>query len=168
VRIFGPGGYNGARPDRQVTRNWNPMLDGPNSATVPDLWPLRARGADLERNDPIAASAIETSATSIVGMGIVPHSRVNREYLGLDDEAPATRSIARSTSSSRARRIEGVGSRGPERFLRPTGPRAARGAEPRRRDRRPSLHRTARRRPRDAVPADRRRSAVDAVDAVRQ
>jgi len=85
--LFGAGGYNGARSDRQQLKNWQPSLDGPNSATVPDLRPLRARAADLERNDPIAAGATGTLVTGTVGSGIRAHARVDREYLGLTDEA---------------------------------------------------------------------------------
>jgi lambda family phage portal protein len=87
VRFFGPGGYNGARSDRQATKNWNPLLDGPNTATLPDLRPLRARTADLERNDPIAASATNTTVTTTVGTGLRANARIDRRYLKLDDAA---------------------------------------------------------------------------------
>jgi lambda family phage portal protein len=85
VRFFGPGGYNGARSDRQATKNWNPLLDGPDSSSVPDLRPLRARTADLERNDPIAASATNTTVNTTVGTGLRANARIDREYLKLDD-----------------------------------------------------------------------------------
>ncbi len=85
--FFGAGGYTGARNDRQQLKNWRPVLDGPNSATVPDLMPLRARAADLERNDPIAGGATSTLVTSTVGSGLRAHARVDREYLGLSDDA---------------------------------------------------------------------------------
>lgn len=87
LRFFGPGGYQGARADRPALKNWNPRIDSGDSASIPDLQNLRARSADLERNDPIAAGAMSTAATHTVGLGIVPHARVNREYLGITDEA---------------------------------------------------------------------------------
>jgi capsid protein len=86
-RFFGPGGYNGARSDRQATKNWTPRLDGPDSSSIPDLQALRARSADLERNDPIAAGATNTTVTSTVGIGLMAHARIDRDYLGLDDAA---------------------------------------------------------------------------------
>src|SRR4051794_32950328 len=56
--FFGGGGYNAAKNDRQVTKNWSPRLDSPDSATIPDIRDLRRRAADAERNDPIGAGAV--------------------------------------------------------------------------------------------------------------
>lgn len=85
--LFGVGGYTGARSDRQQLKNYRPLLDGPNSSTLPDLRPLRARTADLERNDPVARGATGTLVTSTVGSGLRAHARVDRDYLGLDEAA---------------------------------------------------------------------------------
>jgi lambda family phage portal protein len=84
--FFGTGGYEGARTDRPATKNWQPKLGSADSDTVPDLPMLRARAADLERNDPIAAGIAETKSTHIVGAGITPRSQIDREFLGLSDE----------------------------------------------------------------------------------
>lgn len=87
MRLFGgSGGYAGARHGTPATKNWNPALDGPNSATMPDLETLRANAADLERNAPIATGVINTNVTSTVGTGLLPYSRVDREFLKLTDE----------------------------------------------------------------------------------
>lgn len=86
LRFFGPGGYIGARSDRPATKNWTPRIDSADSATIPDLQTLRARSADLERNDAIAAGAMNTAATHTIGVGVVPHARLDRDYLGLTDE----------------------------------------------------------------------------------
>lgn len=80
------GGYNGARVDRKQTASWRPSNTGPDTATVPDLPALRARAADLERNDPIALGAVQTNVASILGPGLTPHPRLDREFLELTDE----------------------------------------------------------------------------------
>lgn len=79
------GGYEGARTDRAATRNWMPRIGSPDSDTIPDLIPLRARTRDLARNAPLVAGAINTHLTSIIGPGLVPHPRIDRELLGLTD-----------------------------------------------------------------------------------
>lgn len=90
LRLFGTGGYNGARTDRPALKNWTPFLGGPNSDTLPDLIALRARSADLERNAPIAAGVLNTNVTSTVGTGLRPQSTIDAEFLGLtDDQADA-------------------------------------------------------------------------------
>lgn len=90
LRLFGRGGYNGARVERPALREWTPLIGGPNSDTLGDLEALRARSADLERNAPLATGVINTNITSTVGTGVIPNSRIDREFLGLsDDEADA-------------------------------------------------------------------------------
>lgn len=86
IRMFGRGSYNGARTDRPALREWTPPIGGPNSDTLGDLTALRARSADLERNAPLATGVINTNVTSTVGTGIVPHARIDRDFLGLTDE----------------------------------------------------------------------------------
>jgi hypothetical protein len=167
VRIFGPGGYNGARPDRQsraigihARRSEQRQRSGSLAAAC------ARRRSRAQRSDCRIGDRNERD---------VDRRHGHRAAFARESRVPGTRRRSRRCARSQdrlhrrgTRRIQGVGSRGPERFLRATGPRAARGPESRRRDRRPPLHRAARRRSRDAIPADRRRSAVDAVDAVRQ
>jgi hypothetical protein len=52
---------------------------------VPDLEPLRARARDLARNAPLIAGALDTKLTCMVGPGLIPHPRIDRKYLKLDD-----------------------------------------------------------------------------------
>lgn len=86
MRMFGGGSYKGARHDTTNTKEWHPGLDGPNSGTLPDLETLRANAADLEKNAPIATGVINTNVTSTVGTGLLPYSRIDREFLKLTDE----------------------------------------------------------------------------------
>jgi lambda family phage portal protein len=86
MSMFG-GAYTGARTDSRALKRWNPGLGSANADTIGDLPTLRARSRDLERNSPLAAGAIATATTYTVGTGLWPHPRIDREILGLTDEA---------------------------------------------------------------------------------
>lgn len=106
------GGYTGARTDRRATRDWNPAAQGADADTIGDLPTLRARSADLIRNNGIAAGAIKTVCTKTVGTGLMPYPRVDREVLGLTaDEAAAwcrqMKRIFRTIARTRALDIAG-------------------------------------------------------------
>lgn len=81
------GGYNGGRRDRRATRAWRPAETSANADILPDLPDLRARSRDLVRNAPIAAGAIATAVTNVVGEGLTVQSTIDREALGLDEAA---------------------------------------------------------------------------------
>jgi lambda family phage portal protein len=85
------GGYTGARRDRKQTSTWRPGDGDADTVILPDLPTLRDRTRDLERNSPIAAGAISTKVTCVVGSGLTPHSCIDRDVLtGLtDDQADA-------------------------------------------------------------------------------
>ncbi|MGK2934353.1 MAG: phage portal protein, partial [Gemmatimonadaceae bacterium] len=86
-RFFtGTGGYNAARHDRPATKEWRPPHGDADQAGSPDLPELRARSQDLARNEPLAVGALATHCTSVVGVGLVPHPRIDREFLRLSDE----------------------------------------------------------------------------------
>lgn len=108
------GGYTGARTDRRATRDWRPTAQSPDADTVPDLVELRARSSDLLRNAPLASGAIKTVATNVVGTGLLPHPRVDREALGMSAEAATAwnrkmkrlfRTIAKTTALDVAGRL---------------------------------------------------------------
>lgn len=81
------GQFNGARSDRRATKGWGPRAGSPDGDVVGDLKNLRARSRDLYRNAPIAAGAIKTITTSVVGWGLDPQPRIDREVVGLTEEA---------------------------------------------------------------------------------
>lgn len=84
------GGYTGARVDRAALSAWRTSAGSPHSDVITDLPMLRQRSADLERNAPIAASVINTSATHVVGTGIACNPQIDAEFLGLtEDDAAA-------------------------------------------------------------------------------
>jgi lambda family phage portal protein len=81
------GGYEGGRRERRGTKRWRPAQGSADADTLPDLGDLRARTRDLERNVPIAAGAIATKATNVVGTGLTLQASVDHEYLGLSEDA---------------------------------------------------------------------------------
>lgn len=82
------GGYSGAG-FRENMAGWQPGVGDADASTVYDLAMLRARSRDLVRNSPIAAGAIETQVTHVVGTGLTLQSRVDAAALGLSMEQAA-------------------------------------------------------------------------------
>jgi len=82
------GGYTGARVDRAAMGNWRAgaLPGGPETDVIVDLPLLRERSGDLERNSPIAASIINTTATHVVGTGLACNPQIDAEFLGMSEE----------------------------------------------------------------------------------
>jgi len=80
------GGYSGASKSKRSLKGWRVPGGDADSDILPDLQDLRDRSRDLVRNTPIAASAVNTNVTNVVGTGLKYHSRIDRKYLGLSDE----------------------------------------------------------------------------------
>lgn len=78
-----PGGFDGASSSRRALADWSPLDGGPNTDTLGDLPTLRARSYDLERNAPLATGAFNTQLRDVIGDGLTPKPRIDREYLGL-------------------------------------------------------------------------------------
>lgn len=81
------GQYIGARTTRRATQEFLPREGSPNDDLLGDLPMLRARSADLERNEPIATGAVGGQLTAVVGTGLQANPRLDRGALGLDDAA---------------------------------------------------------------------------------
>jgi lambda family phage portal protein len=81
-----PGGYNAGRRDRRALRNWRPKAGSANADTLLDLVDLRARSREAERNIPIAAGAISTTTTNVIGDGLQLQSSIDAAALGLAPE----------------------------------------------------------------------------------
>lgn len=80
-------GYDGAKVTRQALKEWIVGAGSADTDSLRDLPQLRAYSRDLERNAPLAGGAINTSVTNIVGTGLAPQPRINREVLGLSPDA---------------------------------------------------------------------------------
>ncbi len=79
------GAYDGASHDR-LRASWKSSRGSADEDLLFDLNDLRERSRDLVRNDGIAAGIISTMVNNIVGHGIMPQSRVDKEIIGLSDE----------------------------------------------------------------------------------
>ena len=97
--MLGPMGFGGMTGTSRMATSprfaaWRPQaLDADGEAQY-ELRDLRAFSRDLERTAPVAAGAIQTRASHIVGTGLTLQSRIDAEELGLsDDEASAWQSF---------------------------------------------------------------------------
>lgn len=89
-------GYVGARTDRTSLQRWAASVGASaDTDTLPDLELLRARSRDLERNDPLAQSAISTKTANVIGSGHVLRPEVDFSRLGITtDDAEAWEGLA--------------------------------------------------------------------------
>lgn len=83
------GGYSGGRRDKRSTSAWQPKGNSADADLLPDLPTLRERSRDLVRNAPLAAGALNTVATNVVGTGLLLKSRPHREVLGWTEKQAA-------------------------------------------------------------------------------
>lgn len=81
------GGYfGGAARHRAALANWNPGAADANGDIIPDLPDLRAYSRDLARRAPLAAGAINTVVTNVVGTGVAMQPTPDADFLGLSEE----------------------------------------------------------------------------------
>lgn len=83
----GVGQYAGARHDKTSMRNFNPIAGSADSDTLGDLPTLRSRSRDLGRNAGLARGARNIEKVNVVGTGLRLRAQLQREVLGLSDEA---------------------------------------------------------------------------------
>ncbi len=79
------GGYSGASRTRRSLKEWMTTSSDANSDILPALSTLRDRSRDLIRNNPLAAGAIKTKVTNVVGTGLRLQSRIDRDILPMSD-----------------------------------------------------------------------------------
>lgn len=80
------GGYESARKNRRGISEWDPMKGTADTSLLPDLDTLRARSRDLERNNPLAAGALRTKLTNVIGTGFKLVPNINRKLIPLPDD----------------------------------------------------------------------------------
>jgi lambda family phage portal protein len=77
------GGYQGASRTRDALAGWRTTTYSPDVIASLDLPTLRERCADLGRNNPTAAGALNTQTEGVVGTGLRLNASVDRDYLGI-------------------------------------------------------------------------------------
>jgi lambda family phage portal protein len=84
--LGGAGGYYSGRSDRPSLKEYNPLARDADGDINPGLDKTRARSRDQVRNNPLAAGAINTKVTSVVGSGLACQPRIDRKLLGIEDD----------------------------------------------------------------------------------
>lgn len=76
--------HEGASHTFRDIRNWNPLPTSADAEILPELGTLVSRSADLERNNGIAQSGIQSSIDNIVGVGLRLKPMPDYQLLGKD------------------------------------------------------------------------------------
>lgn len=80
------GGYSGARKSDRFA-HWAAGTGDADADSIPDMLELRGRSRDQVRNNPIAASAIDTQVANVVGTGLSLEPCIDGKFLRMTDEA---------------------------------------------------------------------------------
>lgn len=83
------GSWVGARRDRTQTATWATQGGDPDADTLDDLPTLRERSRSLLRDNPLAAGAVNTAVSNVVGTGLMLRSQPERSFLGWDKKRAA-------------------------------------------------------------------------------
>ena len=67
-------------------RNWIPKRLQTRTTEIMERERIVERSIDLTNNDPHAAGAVDTFATTVIGPGLVPHPILDADVLGMDKE----------------------------------------------------------------------------------
>lgn len=79
--MAGVSGYEAAKRERAAMRNFNPRARTADEDALPGLPDLRARSRHMLMNAPIAAGAVKTVVTNVVGPGLRLSTQPDRETL---------------------------------------------------------------------------------------
>lgn len=80
-------GYITSGSSKRSMRAWNPGANSADQDIIPKLESLRASSRDLYMNTPLATGALRRLRTNAIGFGLRLQCRIDREVLGLDDDA---------------------------------------------------------------------------------
>lgn len=91
IRTFQNSGYDesGASRTKNSMRGWSARSKSPQEDIDKNLPTLRQRSRSLYMSAPLAASAIKTNRTNVVGEGLKLKSTIDYSYLGMTPEAAA-------------------------------------------------------------------------------
>lgn len=79
------GGFRGGQSERDML-DWSPPLRSADAELLPDMKTMQARAHDLQRNNSLAAGAIQTHKDNIIGSGLRLSAKPDYRLLGLDVE----------------------------------------------------------------------------------
>ena len=85
IRLTMSGGYSGADKRRRANQLGRMPEMSADGSILPDLPTLREESQHLHRNNAIAAGALKTNVTKVVGTGLSVKSQIDRKLLRLDD-----------------------------------------------------------------------------------
>ena len=100
-------GDAGASWHKKATKGFRAMSGSPKEDIDANNYTLRQRARMLYMAAPIATSAIRTNRTNVVGIGLQLKSRIDREALGMTQEAADAWQLRPSVSSLSGLRTKG-------------------------------------------------------------
>ena len=80
-------GYITSGSSKRSMRAWNPAANSADQDILPKLESLRASSRYLYMISPLASGALRRLRTNAIGFGLRLQCRIDREVLGLDDDA---------------------------------------------------------------------------------
>lgn len=89
VALEGDSPFKGASYNRRAGALWNTSGGSANSDFLPDQDTLRRRSRDQVRNNPLAAGALLSLLSNVIGDGLQVLPRVKRRVLGISKERAA-------------------------------------------------------------------------------
>jgi lambda family phage portal protein len=83
-------GYITSGSSRRSMRAWNPGVSTADQEILPKAETMRADSRDLYMNTPLATGALRRLKTNAIGFGLRLQCRIDRELLGMSDDAADT------------------------------------------------------------------------------
>jgi lambda family phage portal protein len=83
LQLSGDGPFKSASTYRRANALWHTSSGSADADLMPSLETLRFRSRDLKRNNPLAAGALNTMTTNVVGSGLLCNPVINYRALGL-------------------------------------------------------------------------------------
>lgn len=89
LQLEAAASWSGGSRSKRSLSDWKPGGGSADADLLPELADLRERSRDLVRNEPLAAGAINTVCTNVVGTGLMPKFQPRRDILGWTEERAA-------------------------------------------------------------------------------
>lgn len=86
LQFLESGGYVTSSSTKRSMRGWNSYSGNSDEDILPKLGTMRKDSRDLSMNTPLAVAPLVREVTNVVGWGLEFQSRIDREFLNLNDE----------------------------------------------------------------------------------